>query len=297
MQEFHHFIERRWKDCYNGFDRDYMNDMGGYMNLLLSNDDGVFAAGIRALAQELKQYHNVAIVAPESQKSGASHSMTSVQPVRVRKVTLPELPDVPAFAVDGTPADCVRIGCTSLGLPVDMVVTGINHGANLGSDVLYSGTVGAAMEGAFLGKQSFAASTYPDNPVDFSAAARSALWTVDYIRRHPLPQGMILSVNAPELPVSEIRGMRLCGLKLQQYKNTHVEYEDPYGMRFFWAPIEKITECEPDEDTDERWVRDGYVTLTPIHFDIACYSYMKGMDVSDFDISVLGLNKKISENI
>ena len=264
------------------------------MNLLLSNDDGVFAAGIRALAQELKQHHNVVIVAPESQRSGASHSMTSIQPVRVRSVTLPELPDITAYAVDGTPADCVRIGCACLDIPIDVVVTGINHGANLGSDVLYSGTVGAAMEGALVGKQALAVSTYPYNPVDFSAAARAALWTLEYMKKNPLPHGMLLNLNAPELPVSEIRGIRLSGLCLQEYKNTHVEYVDPFGMRFFWAPLEKTTECAPDADTDERWVREGYVTLTPIHYDIACYSYMKRMDVSDFDLT--GLDKQIKEN-
>lgn len=267
------------------------------MNLLLSNDDGVFAAGIRALAEELHNHHHVTIVAPESQRSGASHSFTYAQPVRVRKVTLPELPDIDAYAVDGTPADCVRLGCTSLNIPVDLVVSGINHGANLGSDVLYSGTVGAAMEGALLGKPAIAVSCYSHNPIHFSAASRAALWTVDYVHRYPLPTGMILNLNAPDLPVPEVHGMRLCGLCLQQYEDIHAQFQDPSGMRYFWAPMGKLTECAPEEDTDERWVRDGYITLTPIHFDIACYSYMKNMDISDFDLACLAERPQEDANI
>jgi len=257
------------------------------MNLLISNDDGVFSAGLRALVEELKPHHHVAVVAPESQRSGGSHSITCVQPIRVRPVTLPGLEDIEAYAVDGTPADCVRLGCTSLRLPADMVLTGINHGGNLGSDVLYSGTVGAAMEGAILAKPAIAVSCNSDAPSDFSAAARSALWTVDYVRRNPLPAGMLLNLNAPELPVPEIKGVKLAGLCLQQYDNDHAEFTDPFGMRYFWTPPGKLTRCEGGEDTDECWIREGYVTLTPIHFDITNYDYMQKMDVSDFDLSNL----------
>ncbi len=257
------------------------------MNLLLSNDDGIYAAGIRFLAQELKNHYNITIVAPESQKSGASHSLTCIKPVRVRQITLHELPDIPSYAVEGTPADCVRIGCTSLEIPVDFVVSGINHGANLGSDVLYSGTVGAAMEGALIGKPALAVSCYPIQPVDFSAASRAALWTIEYMRRNPLPQGMILNLNAPELPISEIKGLRLAGLELQKYEELHAQFEDPFGARYFWAPLGKITEPSKLDYTDERCVQEGYVTLTPIHYDIACYSYMESMDVSGFNLSEL----------
>jgi len=266
------------------------------MNLLLSNDDGIYAAGIRFLAQELKNHYNITIVAPESQKSGASHSLTCIKPVRVRQITLPELPDIPAYAVEGTPADCVRIGCTSLEIPVDLVVSGINHGANLGSDVLYSGTVGAAMEGALIGKPALAVSCYPIQPVDFSAASRAALWTIEYMRRNPLPQGMILNLNAPELPISEIKGLRLAGLELQKYEELHAQFEDPFGARYFWAPLGKITEPSKHDYTDERYVQEGYVTLTPIHYDIACYSYMKSMDVSGFNLSELYRYKQNNTN-
>ncbi len=256
------------------------------MNLLISNDDGVFSAGIRALAQELKSRHHVTVVAPESQKSGGSHAITCTQPVRVRKVTLPGLEDVEAYAADGTPADCVRLGCTSLDIVVDMVVSGINHGGNLGTDVLYSGTVGAAMEGAILGKPALATSCNNHFPNDFSAASRAALWAVDYLFQNPMPKGMLLNLNAPDIAAADVKGVKLARLCLQQYEYRHAQFTDPSGLRYFWTPFGKLTECD-GLDIDERWVREGYVTLTPIHYDIACYNYMKHMDVSGFDLSGL----------
>ncbi len=262
------------------------------MNLLISNDDGVFSAGIRALAQELKNHHHVTIAAPESQRSGGSHAITCAQPVRVRKVTLPGLEDVDAYAVDGTPADCVRLGCTSLGLDVDMVVSGINHGGNLGTDVLYSGTVGAAMEGALLGKLALATSCNNHNPNDFGAASHAALWAVDYLFKNPMPMGMLLNLNAPDIAAADVKGVKLAGLCLQQYDYEHAQFTDPSGLKYFWTPSGKLTECAEGEDTDERWVREGYVTLTPIHYDIACYAYMEKMDVSGFDLSNLASRPK-----
>ncbi|MDL2217313.1 5'/3'-nucleotidase SurE [Christensenellaceae bacterium OttesenSCG-928-M15] len=260
------------------------------MNLLLCNDDGVFSAGIHALAMELLPHYNIFIAAPESQRSGAGHGITCAKPMRVRNVTLAGLEDVKTFAVDGTPADCARLGITSLGLEVDMVLSGINHGANLGSDVLYSGTVGAAMEAALLGLPAIAVSVYNHDARDFSAAARGALWAIDYVKKNPLPKGMILNLNAPELPAGDIRGIKLAPLGLQTYSSAHANFEDPFGMKYFWTPIaEKTTTFEPDEDVDERWVREGYVTLTPIHYNITHYDYMKRMDVSSF--SLLPLEK------
>lgn len=257
------------------------------MNLLLCNDDGIFSAGIHALASELKPHHTITIVAPEAQRSGTGHAITCVEPVRVRKVTLAGLEGIDAYALTGTPADCARIGCTSLGLDIDMVISGINHGANLGSDVLYSGTVGAAMEGVLNGVPAIAISCYNHRAADFSAAARSALWAVSHTMENPLPRGMLLNINAPELPISEIKGVKLARLCLQTYGGAHSCFEDPYGMKHLWMPLEdKVTAFPQDEnnDYDEYWVRRGYVTITPIHYDITCYAYMQEMDVSSFSL-------------
>ena len=262
------------------------------MNLLISNDDGVFSAGISALAQELKNHYHITIVAPESQRSGGSHAITCAKPVRVRKVTLPGLEDIDAYAVDGTPADCVRLGCTSLGVDVDMVVSGINHGGNLGTDVLYSGTFGAAMEGAILGKAALATSCNNHFPNDFTAASRGALWAVDYLFRNPMPKGMVLNLNAPDISATDVRGVKIAGLCLQQYDYKHAQFTDPSGLKYFWTPSGKLTECAEEDTTDEKWVREGYITLTPIHYDIACYAYMEKIDVSSFDLSNLASRPK-----
>ncbi|MDL2258635.1 5'/3'-nucleotidase SurE [Eubacteriales bacterium OttesenSCG-928-K08] len=257
------------------------------MNLLLSNDDGVFSAGMLALARELAPHHNIRIVAPDTQRSGAGHGVTFVTPVRVKKVTLPDLPDVPAYEASGTPADCVRLGCTGLDFDVDMVISGINHGANLGSDVLYSGTVGAAMEGALLGLPAIATSSYNHFTIDFSAAARATLLAIEYVRKHPLPKGMILNLNAPELPISEIKGIKFAGLCLQTYDAKYAKFDDPFGMTYYWMPIEKSSTAfeQCDKNYDESWVREGYVTLTPIHYDITNYAYLKTMRPEDFDFN------------
>ncbi len=255
------------------------------MNILLSNDDGIFAEGLRALAEELRHFHKIVVVAPDSQRSGTSHACTYAEPVCVKKVQLPTMPDIPAFSTSGTPADCVRLGCTSLGFDVDLVVSGINHGANLGTHVLYSGTVGAAMEAVLGGKPAIAMSCYSWKPADFSAAARVALWAVSHVEQNPLPSGMLLNVNVPELPVAEIKGVRLTGLYRQAYEEKHVQFTDPLGHKtYFWMSPTDRPPIEDGTDIDERWVQNGYVTLTPIHYDITCYSYMSGMDVSDFHL-------------
>ncbi|MDL2236032.1 5'/3'-nucleotidase SurE, partial [Christensenellaceae bacterium OttesenSCG-928-L17] len=228
--------------------------------------------------------HNVVVAAPSAQRSGSGHGMTFARPVRVKKVTIEGLQNLPAYAIEGTPADCARIGCTGLDVPVDMVVSGINHGANLGSDVLYSGTVGAAMEGALVGKPAIAVSVYNHQPRDFSAAVHAACWGVQYVEKHPLPQGMILNINAPELPISSIKGIKTAGLCLQSYGGDYTRFQDPFGMWHYWMSIEqKTTTFEKANSNDEYWVQQGYVTVTPIHYDIACYSYMEQMRLDEAD--------------
>lgn len=255
------------------------------MKILISNDDGVFSEGLRALAQMLSKHFSVTVVGPEMQRSGASHASSFTEPVRVRKVTLPECPDVVAYATTGTPADCVRLGCTSLGIDPDLVVTGINHGENLGTHVHYSGTVGAAMEAAFAGKSAIASSCCHYDPTDFSAAAVASLWAVNFVRNNPLPPAMILNLNTPHLPISEIKGIKLAKLHFQKYDSEHAQFEDPFGRKFFWTKFEPRTCLPHTEDNDLYWAQAGYVTLTPIHCDITCYSYMKTMDVSGFDLT------------
>lgn len=262
------------------------------MRILVSNDDGVFSEGLRALVSELHPHHDVVVVAPDMQRSGTSHASTFVEPVRVRKVTIKNLPEVTAYAASGTPADCVRLGVTSMGIEPELVVAGINHGANLGSHVLYSGTVGAAMEAALAGVPAIATSCCAWQPTEFAAAARASLWAVEYVRQAPLPPNMILNLNTPELPVPDIKGIKLTGLALQHYDSEHATFEDPRGMQYFWATYENRPPVDTTLDNDLRWVEEGYATLTPIHCDITCYSYMKTMQLPTFQLSKMVLDGK-----
>lgn len=252
------------------------------MNILLSNDDGVFSEGLRALVEALHPHHNITVAAPDQQRSGAGHSCTFVDPVRVRRVTLPDFPEVPAYAISGTPADCVRMGVGEICPEVDLVVSGINHGANLGTHVLYSGTVGAAMEAAFAGKPAIATSCCSWKPCQFQTSAQATLWTIDYLRQHPLPPYMILNLNTPDIPTEEIKGIKLAGLHMHRYDDKHVHFEDPLGNSFYWMSFHERPPANLDSQKDYRWIQEGYCTLTPIQCDIACYSYMEEMDVADF---------------
>jgi len=254
------------------------------MKLLLSNDDGVFAPGIAALAMELKKYFEIVIAAPERERSGASHCMTYDVPLRAKQVVLPGLEDVPAYAINGTPADCVRLGCGNLFSDTQMVVSGINRGANLGSDVFYSGTVGAAMEGAFVGRPAIAVSNIQWVQSHLDVSAKVAKWAVDYLMAHPMKPYSVLNINVPDLPEAELRGARLTGLALRRYAEVYEERKDTVGRPYYWMPAGQLQTGGPDEDCDECWAKQGYVTLTPIHYDIADYSFMKQMRVDDFKL-------------
>lgn len=250
--------------------------------IILSNDDGIDAKGIAALANELKAHYELMIVAPDSERSGAGHSMTISEPLHVKQVYLPGLEEIPAFCVSGTPVDCVKLGCNSLGFEPDMVISGINHGSNLGTDVLYSGTVSAAMEGALLNRPAIAVSTDARVPKHLDTAAKIARWVAAYVQTHPLPSGMVLNVNVPDL--EKVKGLQATGLCFQQYDHHYIERFDPRGNRYFWTPSEKLTQCAPDAQNDERYVRDGYAVVTPLHFDLTDYQYLSKMDLSDFGI-------------
>lgn len=254
------------------------------MKLLLSNDDGIYAAGIHALARALMPYYDIVLAAPNQQRSAASHSFTFSGPILVKEVSVPGLEGVPAYAISGTPADCVKLGCIELAPDADMVITGINHGGNLGSDVLYSGTVGAAMEGALMGKPAIAASCNSGAPKHFESAARAACWAAAYLIKHPLPENSILNVNAPDLPAEQIKGAKLCGLHKQCYFDEYMEVFDPRRNRYFFAPTSDLEIPDPDLDKDACWCEKGYVTLSPIHFDICDYRTMAGMDISGFKL-------------
>lgn len=251
------------------------------MNILLSNDDGVFAEGIRVLAEALKPGNTLSICAPDRERSAASRSMTLYAPLRARQVELPGLEDVRAYAVTGTPVDCVRLGVGNLFEKPDIVVSGINHGGNLGTDALYSGTVAAAHEAALLGIQAVAVSCCSHAPQYLESAALYARRAADYVHAHPLPFGTLLNINVPDLPAEQIRGIKIAPLCVQQYGFTYLQRDDPSGVPYYWAPRNCLTETGA-LDVDRRWMLEGYAVFTPVTYDLTDWQSMKALGEADF---------------
>lgn len=244
------------------------------IHILVTNDDGVFAPGILALAQELRKIGTVTIVAPDHNWSASGHVKTMSRPLRVKEVCLSD--GSPAFACDGAPSDCVAL--PMLGLlpePVDFVVSGINPNANLGHDVTYSGTVTAAMEAAISSVPSIAVSLdapeYHSGPLDYSSAARVAAKVVPVVLANGLPHGMLLNVNVPYLPFEEIKGYAVTRLGLRVYRDELIQRADPRGRPYYWIGGDVPTGV-PDKGTDIGELKEGCVSITPITLDLTAYS-------------------------
>ncbi|MBI5492798.1 MAG: 5'/3'-nucleotidase SurE [Deltaproteobacteria bacterium] len=234
--------------------------------ILISNDDGIRSEGIKELAKALKRVGDVYIVAPDRERSAASHSLTLHRPLRVEEVG-PRM-----FAVDGTPTDCVTLAVNGI-LPVrpDIVVSGINKGGNLGEDVSYSGTVSAAMEGTLLGIPSVAISLVSREKFDFSRAANFAARLVRHIFRMGLPKDTLLNVNVPA--VKDIKGYRITTQGKRFFSDVVVEKVDPRGKKYYWIGGD-MERWEGGRDADFYAVSKGYISITPIHLDMTNYLSM-----------------------
>lgn len=235
------------------------------LTILLSNDDGVDAPGLNQLAQALWDVANVIVVAPNSDQSGASHSLTLSRPLRLSTMSNGFI------SVNGTPSDCVHIAITGFldKLP-DMVVSGINSGPNLGDDVMYSGTVAAAMEGRFLGYPAIAVSSLGTEPQHFDCAARVTLDIIEKIKKNPLPSNIILNVNVPAVPYEELQGWKITRLGERHIAEPVIRQKDPRGRDVFWIGLPG-PENYAGEDTDFYAVTHGYVSLTPLLADFTAY--------------------------
>lgn len=233
------------------------------MKILLSNDDGVHAAGLSALQEALSDLGELTVVAPEREQSATSHSVTLHQPLRARKVR------EGVFAIDGTPTDCVLLAVR--GLPgliqcqPDLVVSGINHGPNLGDDVTYSGTVAAAFEAHLLGIPAVAIS-FLGEPDRLEAASRTARLMLRQILARDVPRDLLLNVNVPDLPFDELAGFRVVPLGKRVYTDVVVERQDPRGRPYYWIGGQPT--WNPDEDTDMTAISAGYVSVTPLHLQL-----------------------------
>ncbi len=241
------------------------------MRILLTNDDGINSPGLVALRQVLEEFATVYMVAPDRERSGTGHSITVFEPIRVRKVDLPDSSSL-AWVIDGTPLDCVKLGLSAL-VPErpDFVVAGINCGANLGTDVLYSGTVSAAVEGVVMGIPSVAVSLNSFRvDQDFSFTARFARAVLRTLWREGVAPDIVLNINVPAIPRQEIKGVKITKLGNRNYDNIFEERKDPRGNSYYWLGGDVVLE-EQDPDSDVNAVNDGYLSITPIHFDLTDY--------------------------
>ncbi len=242
------------------------------MRVLVSNDDGVDAPGIKILAEHLRGAgHEVMVVAPDRDRSGASNSLTLDLPIRTKRI------DHYTCSVAGTPTDCVHLALTGmLDYEPDIVVSGINNSANLGDDVIYSGTVSAAMEGRFLGLPAVAVSlvTHKHDARHYETAARAAVQIVARLAADPLPADTILNVNVPDLAWEEVRGFETTRLGNRHRSESCLPQTDPRGNTVYW-----IGPAGPEQDagpgTDFHAVRTGHISITPIHVDLTRYQALE----------------------
>lgn len=239
------------------------------MRILLANDDGYQARGLRTLAQHLSSIAEVTIVAPDRNRSGASNSLTLETPLRVEHV------DGNVYYVNGTPTDCVHIAITGLlDYEPDILISGINHGANLGDDVLYSGTVAAAMEGRFLGIPSIAVSLVLNGGEHYATAAALIRKLVERNVTDPLPTDAILNVNVPDVPLAELKGIRTTRLGFRHKSEPAVKALDPNNRPIYWiGPVGAGKDMGPG--TDFHAVAEGYVSVSPIKVDLTAHAALE----------------------
>lgn len=241
------------------------------MKILVSNDDGYLATGINALAEALSAIADVTVVAPDRNHSGASNSLTLHSPLRVHKI------EEKRYFVNGTPSDCVHLALSGfLQEDPDIVVSGVNHGANLGDDVIYSGTVAAAMEGRFLGLPAIAVSLVGRHASHFDTAARVAADLVSKLQADPLPNDVMLNVNVPDVPFSELTGIESTRLGFRHRSEPMVKQKDPHGRSIYWiGPAGEGQDA--GAGTDFEAIERGAVAVTPIKVDLTRHEVLPNL--------------------
>lgn len=254
------------------------------LNILISNDDGIYSKGLHELAKEITRLGRVAVVAPDKEQSATGHAITMHQPLRCKKIKLHDL-DIDAWRISGTPADCIKIGVETL-LPErpQLIVSGINNGENLGTDIIYSGTVSAAIEGSIFGIPSIAVSYEGHNEADFLTAARAAVDMIGQVLEQPGWEDLLLNINIPEVKsINDLKGVKVTKLGVKKYRNSFEERKDPRGNTYYWLAGELI-EDEIGEDTDIYAIRNGYASITPMNIDLTGYGEMR--KILDWNISI-----------
>ena len=242
------------------------------MRILLSNDDGYFAPGLAALAKALAPLADITVVAPERDRSGASNSLTLDRPLMLRQA--------PSgfYYVNGTPTDCVHLAVTGMldHMP-DMVISGINHGANMGDDTIYSGTVAAATEGYLLGIPSIAVSLANHDALNFDTAARVVLELAQRIQAQPPTEPMLLNVNVPDCSWEDLKGQRVTRLGKRHKAESVVKTTNPRGQTVYWVGAAGPAQ-DAGEGTDFHAIANGFVSITPLQMDLTLFSQMDNVN-------------------
>lgn len=233
------------------------------MNILISNDDGIMAPGIAALKKELEKNHEVYVVAPDVERSATGHAITIRRPLWAKEVKFGN--DFFGHAVNGTPADSVKIGLQAIykDIHFDIVISGINKGANLGTDILYSGTVSAALEGSLNDYPSIAVSCVDFIDPNYDDAAKIISDILIKINLKKWPKFTTLNINVPNLPYDQIKGMKVTKQSTRRYDDYFEARKDPYGNTYYWM-LGNIVEDDDPEDSDYGMIKQGYVSITPL---------------------------------
>ncbi len=245
--------------------------------ILICNDDGYYSPGIRALAEVAAKYASVKIIAPDRQQSAVGHSITISTPLRANKVKM--LNGMDAIAINGTPADCIKLAHDKfLDKKPDLVLSGINHGSNAGINIIYSGTVSAATEATILGYPAVAVSCaeFPED-VDLSGCQEAAARVIEYVFKNGLPRGVTLNVNAPAGPLKGLKWTRQADSRYVEEYDGRV---DPFNRPYFWM-TGKFELLEDGNDLDVKVLSEGMGTVTPIQYDLTAHEILKTMKTMD----------------
>ena len=245
------------------------------MKILVTNDDGIDAAGIAALADSLKEIAEVIVVAPHKEQSAVGHGITMQIPLRVFKYY--KNGNFFGYAVHGTPADCVKMGIRNIMKESpDLVISGINHGSNTAINIIYSGTVSGAREAAIMDVPSIAISVTSHAAKDFRYACKVVKILALKVKEHGLPKGTLLNVNVPDVPEEEIAGILITKQGKSKWDDIYEKRIDPYGGEYYWL-TGKLVEADTELDKDQAAVKQNYVSVTPIHFDLTDYETYEEM--------------------
>lgn len=254
------------------------------MKVLLTNDDGINAPGLAALAKAVSHVADVTVVAPATEMSAVGHAITLSDPLRVSEVQ--KNGDFFGHGVSGTPADCVKLAYWALlkdQPKPDVLISGINLGSNTGINTIYSGTVSAATEGAIIGIPSFAISLTTFVDPDFSFAAKFAAGFLSRFLSLDLPRGVFLNVNVPALPEEDIKGIKITRQGMANYEEHYHVREDPFHRKYYWLTGEKVG-IETDPNVDDGAINAGYISITPVHYNLTAYDMLEKLNPSDFEI-------------